>query len=133
MRAVAFIASTLASLLICEALLRVVRPGRFGIDHLPPIYEADEELGYHYIPHGSGFKRRNSEIVNRVQINSQGFRDKERPHKKESHVTRIAVVGDSFVVGFEVPFQETYPSVRGYRLMATAVADLVSRENSKKK
>ena len=42
-----------------------------------------------------------------IKINSLGFRDLDRNHKKPSSVYRIAIMGDSFVEALQVPFSKT--------------------------
>ena len=42
-----------------------------------------------------------------IKINSSGFRDLDRNHKKPSSVYRIAIMGDSFVEALQVPFSKT--------------------------
>ena len=48
-----------------------------------------------------------NEFKTQIKINSLGFRDKERNLKKQKGLTRMAVIGDSFVVAREVPFDKT--------------------------
>ncbi|MEO8677449.1 MAG: SGNH/GDSL hydrolase family protein [Vicinamibacterales bacterium] len=45
-----------------------------------------------------------------VQINSEGFRDRERSIAPPPHTLRVAVMGDSFIHGYFVPLEQTYSS-----------------------
>ncbi len=52
----------------------------------------------------------------RVKINSDGLRDVERPRAKPPGVTRVLVLGDSMVEGFQVELEETLPKQLEQRL-----------------
>ena len=56
------------------------------------------------------------------RTNSQGLRDREIPYERVPGKLRIAMVGDSLVVGWGVPFDETF-SKRVERLYAQAGVD----------
>jgi hypothetical protein len=58
-----------------------------------------------------------------IKINSRGLREREIPYEKPPGVTRVLVIGDSNVAGFEVKPEEVWPRVaesllrdRGYRV-----------------
>jgi lysophospholipase L1-like esterase len=51
-----------------------------------------------------------------ININSQGFRDKEYKVKKDKNVFRILCLGDSSTFGFGVQLQETYHTLLENRL-----------------
>ena len=81
-------------------------PGYENLDVIP-----DPQLGWRLIPNSiftyTGMHWYKNEFKTQLKINSLGFRDKERAIKKQKNSTRMAVVGDSFVVAREVPFNKT--------------------------
>jgi hypothetical protein len=50
-------------------------------------------------------------VTQRVRINSLGLREREIPYEKPPGVFRIVVIGDSGVVGFEVPPENVFTRV----------------------
>ena len=46
-----------------------------------------------------------------VQINSHGFRDRERAYDKPANTLRIAVFGNSWTEALQVPLEKTYTTV----------------------
>jgi hypothetical protein len=52
----------------------------------------------------------------RVQLNSEGFRDREHARAKPAGSLRLAVLGDSFVEAVQIPVEETFWSVMEDRL-----------------
>jgi hypothetical protein len=50
-------------------------------------------------------------VTQRVRINSHGLREREIPYEKPAGVFRILVIGDSSVVGFEVPPEAVFTRV----------------------
>ncbi len=46
-----------------------------------------------------------------IATNNSGFRDREFPREKLSGVTRIMFLGDSFTLGWGVPFEQTFEKV----------------------
>jgi len=81
-------------------------PGYENLDVIP-----DRQIGWRLVPnslftytgthwYGRGFKTQ-------IKTNSLGFRDKERTIEKQKDLTRLVVIGDSFVVAREVPFDKT--------------------------
>lgn len=72
----------------------------------PEFYMADETRGYALIPDMRGQYRKEGRSF--VEINSDGFRDVERSVAKPQGVTRIAVIGDSYVEAFQVERDESF-------------------------
>ncbi len=65
-------------------------------------FQLDSEVGATYIPGKKGFYSF-PDGVQWVEINSSGFRDREWSSSKEPNTVRIALLGDSYVAGMEVP------------------------------
>ena len=61
------------------------------------------ELPFHHYP-----KKRGHYYGVDVQINSQGLRDREFSIRKPKDVKRIIFLGDSFTLGWGVPFDSMY-------------------------
>jgi hypothetical protein len=72
----------------------------------PDFYRADQVLGHSLIPEMSGWYSNEGESF--VEINRDGFRDVEHTLEKPSGSYRIAVVGDSYVEGFQVEQDEIF-------------------------
>ena len=103
--------STVVSLLLVEGFLRIYLPENFGLNYWPLLYQADDQLGYRYAPNRSSYRQETYEINQPITINSTGFYGEVRPIENKRDATRIAILGDSFTVGFEVPYGSNYPSV----------------------
>lgn len=58
----------------------------------------------------------------RIQINSQGLREREIPHGREPGVARVLVLGDSNVAGFEVGLADVWTRVAEASLRDQGVA-----------
>ena len=103
-------AAVLATLLVCELALRFL-----GISY--PVYHwTDPVRGVAHIP---GAKSgRQSEGRPWVEINADGLRGPEVALAPPAGTFRIALLGDSFIEAFEVPFQETVGEVLERRLTA---------------
>ena len=82
------------------------KPGYENLDVIP-----DPQLGWRLMPNSlftyTGTYWYEREFKTQLKINSLGFRDKERAIKKQKNSTRMAIIGDSFVVAREVPFDKT--------------------------
>jgi len=63
----------------------------------------DPQLPFHHYPQKSGHYYGVD-----FKINSQGFRDREFSVKKDENVKRIMFLGDSFTLGWGVPFDSIY-------------------------
>ena len=83
-----------------------LKPGYENLDVIP-----DRQIGWRLVPNSlftyTGVHWYENEFKNQIKTNSLGFRDKERTIKKKKDSTRIVVLGDSFVVAREVPFDKT--------------------------
>lgn len=81
-------------------------PGYENLDVIP-----DRQIGWRLVPNSlftyTGTHWYKREFKTQIKTNSLGFRDKERTIEKQKGLTRLAVIGDSFVVAREVPFDKT--------------------------
>ena len=96
-------AALLASLVVCELLLRLL-----GVSY-PVFVWTDPVRGVAHIP---GVKS------SWVEINSDGWRGPEVALKHPAGTLRIALLGDSYIEAFEVPFEKTAGEVLERRLSA---------------
>jgi hypothetical protein len=96
-------AALLASLVVCELVLRLL-----GVSY-PVFVWTDPVRGVSHIP---GVKSA------WVEINSDGWRGPEVPLAHPAGTLRIALLGDSYIEAFEVPFQKTAGEVLEHRLSA---------------
>ena len=102
--------STLVVLLVIIALAGQIytfsKPGYENLDVIP-----DRQIGWRLVPNSSftytGTHWYEREFKTQIKTNSLGFRDKERTIEKQKDLTRVVVIGDSFVVAREVPFDKT--------------------------
>lgn len=96
--------SVLIAFLIVEILLRV-----FGSATTTSFYQLDPMTGHAFRAGAQGWLRQEGEAY--IQINDDGLRgpliSKGRAHDR----LRIAVLGDSYAAGLQVPFDETFGSV----------------------
>lgn len=103
-------AAVLAGLLVCELLLRAL-----GVSYTVYVW-TDPVVGVAHIP---GVKsRRQSDDGSWIAINSDGLRGPETPLEPPPGTYRIALLGDSFIEGFEVPYSRTVGEVLERRLSA---------------
>ena len=83
-----------------------LNPSYENIDVIP-----DRQLGWRLVPNSiftyTGVHWYKNEFKTQIKTNSLGFRDTERTIKKQKDSTRMVVLGDSFVVAREVPFDKT--------------------------
>jgi hypothetical protein len=93
-------AATVFALLLAEGLLRLV-----GFS-APVFYRPDSRLGWMLRPGAKGWYT--AEGRGFVQVNSQGMRDREHRVEKPDGVYRIAVLGDSYTEGKQVPVDSTF-------------------------
>lgn len=104
-------AALLASLLVCELLLRLL-----GVGY--PVYVwTDPVRGAAHIPGMKGGERQ-SDGRSLVEINSDGLRGPEVALDHPPGTFRIALLGDSYIQAFEVPFGKTVGEVLERRLSA---------------
>ena len=80
-------------------------PGYENLDVIP-----DRQIGWRLVPNSlfthTGTHWYEREFKTQIKTNSLGFRDKERTIEKQKDLTRLVVIGDSFVVAREVPFDK---------------------------
>ncbi len=108
-------ASLAALLLVLEVALRLISPSagdlvaQVPVDpavftpdspDLPPIGSYHEFFGWINTPGVTGEYRGPDALRWRVEINSRGFRDRERPREKPAGVRRLVLLGDSFAWGY---------------------------------
>jgi len=101
---------TLVILLILIAVAGQIytfsNPGYENLDVIP-----DRQIGWRLVPNSlftyTGTHWYEREFKTQIKTNSLGFRDKERTIEKQKDLTRLVVIGDSFVVAREVPFDKT--------------------------
>ena len=86
----------------------------------PSTVEFVEGKGLRYVPHA--FYLHVKEGRSQGYFNGHGFRDVERSLEKPAGTYRIAVFGDSFVEGLQVPLERTMPSLMEARLRETRPA-----------
>jgi hypothetical protein len=99
-----------ASLLLCEIVLRIL-----GIS-FPVILWTDPIRGVAHIPGVHSGPRVDGHAW--IEINSAGMRGPEAASRARAGTYRIALLGDSFIEAFEVPFDKTIGEVLGRRLAA---------------
>lgn len=120
-RLIALLVSTVLSLAVAEAALRIV-----GVSY-PNFYGPDPDRGWALRPGASGWWRKEGDA--HVRINSDGLRDEEHPVAKPAGEIRIAVLGDSCAEALQVPAEKTFwallekelarcPAVAGRRVEA---------------
>lgn len=101
----------LAALLLCELLLRLL-----GVTY-PVFNQADPIRGVVHIP---GAKSRpGSDGKSWVEINRDGMRGPDVALDHPKGTFRIALLGDSFIEAFEVPFDSTVGEILARRLSAS--------------
>ena len=72
--------------------------------------EYDPLLGWKHQP-GARARYERREYTTEVVINAQGLRDRERAYERPSGTFRVLALGDSFVEGFTVPYEESVTQV----------------------
>jgi lysophospholipase L1-like esterase len=101
--------SLLLTLLVLEAVFRVLRRGQGGGKEEAEILrytEYDPILGWRKIP-GARVVYNRREYRVEVAINREGLRDPERERAAPPGTTRILALGDSFIEGYTVPLART--------------------------
>lgn len=79
-----------------------------GIEY-KTFYTVEQHRGWVPRPLVSGWFRNEGESY--IQINSDGFRDREHTKVKPENTLRIAVLGDSFVEALQLPLEQGFPAV----------------------
>lgn len=90
-------------LILLEAALRIAGFGYPQFSDYDPVY------GTSWVPGVRGLYTREGRAF--VEINPAGFRDIKRGRGRKESVFRIAMLGDSFVAGFEVAHEALFSSV----------------------
>ena len=103
-------AALLGSLLLCELLLRLLGVG------YPVFNWTDPIRGVAHIPGAKSIHQYQGQSW--VEINSDGWRGPETALERPAGTLRIALLGDSFIEAFEVPFEQTVGEVIERRLSA---------------
>ena len=85
-----------------------------GVRYDYSFFESDPVIYSAYRPNAEGWEVKEGE--NFVHINSYGMRDRERAITAAPGTTRIAMLGDSFVVGMQVPLEKTMAQLVERRL-----------------
>jgi lysophospholipase L1-like esterase len=76
--------------------------------HLVPdrFWEKDPELGWRHVAGKTGWwTQEEREFVVPIRINRLGLRDVEREYAKPANVTRVLLLGDSFIEAMQVPLE----------------------------
>lgn len=102
--------AVLVALLLCELVLRLM-----GVSYSVYVW-TDPVVGVAHIPGAES--RRQSEGQPWIGINSDGLRGPETTLEPPAGTYRIALLGDSFIEAFEVPYQSTVGEVIERRLSA---------------
>ena len=103
-------AAVLAGLVVCELLLRLL-----GVSY--PVYVwTDPVRGVAHIPGAKSGRQYAGHSW--IEINSDGWRGPEVALKRPPGTYRIALLGDSYIEAFEVPFEKTVGEVLETRLSA---------------
>ena len=104
------LAAVVGSLLLCELLLRLL-----GVSY-PVLDWTDPVRGVAFIPGAKSAPRKDGGST--IEINSDGRRGPETTIARKPGTYRIALIGDSFVAGFDVRFEATAGEVLARRLTA---------------
>jgi len=104
------LAAVVVSLLVCELLLRLL-----GVTY-PVLDWTDPVRGVAFIPGARSAPRKDGGST--IEINSDGRRGPETTIARKPGTYRIALIGDSFVAGFDVRFEATAGEVLARRLTA---------------
>ncbi len=102
------IAGVVSALLIGEMGLRIV-----GYSN-PNFYQADPYLGLALRPGAEGLYQKEGKAY--IKINSDGLRDVEHRLNKPDEVLRIAILGDSYSEGIQVPMEQLFWKIVEKRL-----------------
>jgi hypothetical protein len=99
---------------ICIGLVLPVLLLEFGLRIVGKVYDGsfftgDRVRGWGLRPGAQGWALSEANVY--VRINSDGLRDREHTIQKPPATLRIAVLGDSYVEGMNVPLEQTLPAV----------------------
>jgi GDSL-like Lipase/Acylhydrolase family len=105
------VASGFLSLIFGEAALRLLGRGPLPVNPVPgSFWRHDANLGWSNSPGAEGVFHHPRFTIN-VKINPQGLRDREYTYERTPGSRRVLVIGDSFVWGYGVEQQETFPKL----------------------
>jgi len=119
------------NLIVLAGLLLLLEVGGQTVALLFPSYEVlflqpDRAVGWKQVPNlewtWAGSHWYAADFSVRVKTNSMGFRDRERRLEVPANVSRIAVLGDSFIEAVQVPLEQTGTQLLEQRLNATATS-----------
>lgn len=108
--------SVIFSIILAEVFLRQFCP---QIDERKKMFQFDPYLGWRFIPNKKGAVVYGG-APNFIRTNSSGFRDKEPPSDNEK-ISKILVLGDSFVVNVSVKDDQVFTEIMEQHLYRTAV------------
>ena len=115
------LASAGVSLILAEAMLRILDRGPLPVNPVPgDFWRHDAQLGWSNSPGAVGVFDHPRFRIN-VHANSKGLRDREYAYDRTPGTRRILVIGDSFVWGYGVEQDETFPKVLESRLPGVEV------------
>ncbi len=102
-RTILVFASVCVSALLAEGAVRLVRH-----ENAVNFYATDPATGLTVMLSGVTGEQTRECYTNVVTTNSRGWRDSESAVSNPDGAYRIAVLGDSYVAGFEVPLEKTF-------------------------
>jgi hypothetical protein len=97
------LSSLIITICLVEATLRFI-----DFDY-PTWQRLNENTGTEHYPGVEGWNRDEGE--NYIKINRDGMRGPVHIKKKPSNVFRVAVIGDSFAEGYQVPLEKTFSAI----------------------
>jgi len=105
------------SIIIAEVFLRLFYP---QIDERHKMFQFDPYLGWRFIPNKRGAIVYREGPYHFIKTNSLGFRDQEPPSSNEN-ISKILVLGDSFVVNVSVKDDQVFTEIMEQHLYRTVV------------
>jgi hypothetical protein len=99
--------STIVVLIVCEILLRIFGHQDIYLASSYPAAMFDKKYSSRMKPNFSG-DMVNSEFSATIKLNSKGLRDVERIYQKQDNVFRILGIGDSFVFGHGIEYEQSF-------------------------
>jgi hypothetical protein len=109
-KATLFLVSVILAAGLAEMTLRLRHYGEANTVHLEKFVEYDSLLGWR---HKRSFSSEliTNEFHTTLRFNANGLRGKDRPYAKPAGVTRIVVLGDSFVEGYAVNLPDRFSEI----------------------
>lgn len=104
----------LITAVVCELALRMVGFQPYVAEAF--VWQHDKLLGWSHKPEAQGMFSKIA-FKQQIQINSKGLRERELAYEKPATTKRVVVIGDSMVVGFEVPLEKVFPRVAEAELL----------------